>query len=110
MTGSIDRVELLDRPLALNSRARLHQPRLPAATWTVTGYREHESFTWVSRSPGVTTTATHRMTPARGKVAVRLSVDQTGPLAPLVSLLTARLTRRYVTMEAQGLKAMAEHP
>ncbi|MFA1539276.1 SRPBCC family protein [Actinomadura monticuli] len=108
MTDSIDRVELLDAPIALSSRARVHQPKLPAATWTVTGFTENETFTWESRSPGVTTTAAHEITTRDGTTTVRLILDQTGPLAGLFSLLTGRLTRRYVTMEANGLKAKAE--
>jgi uncharacterized membrane protein len=108
MTDSIDRVELLDKPFAPSSRARIHQPKIPAATWTVTEVKEAESFTWESRSPGVTTTATHAMAPAGNGVTVRLTLDQKGPLAGLFSHLTGRLTRRYVTMAANGLKNKSE--
>ncbi|URN00093.1 SRPBCC family protein [Actinomadura madurae] len=109
MTDSVDRVEILDKPFALSSRARVHQPKLPAAIWTVTDFTENENFTWESRSPGVRTTAGHAVlrTPT-GTTTVRLTIDQTGPLAPAIALVTARLTRRYVTMEANGLKAKAE--
>jgi uncharacterized membrane protein len=110
MTASIDRVELLDKPFALSSRARVHQPKIPAAVWTVTALTENETFTWESRSPGVTTTAVHDITPTPDGVTVRLTLDQKGPLAPLFALLTGRLTRRYVTMEANGLKTKAETP
>lgn len=108
MTASIDRVELLDKPFALSSRARVHQPKIPAAVWTVTELTEGEAFTWESRSPGVTTTGVHALTRTPDGVTVRLTLDQKGPLAPLFGLLTGRLTRRYVTMEADGLKAKAE--
>ncbi|MFB4308116.1 SRPBCC family protein [Actinomadura sp. GTD37] len=109
MTDSIDRVELLDKPIALSSRARVHQPKIPAATWTVTEFEENQTFTWESRSPGVTTTGAHTIVPnPDGTASAHLTLTQTGPLAPLVSLFTGRLTRRYVTMEANGLKAKAE--
>ncbi|SNS11641.1 Polyketide cyclase / dehydrase and lipid transport [Actinomadura meyerae] len=108
MTASIDRVELLDKPFAVSSRARVHQPKIPAAVWTVTELTEGEAFTWESRSPGVTTTGVHALTRTGDGVTVRLTLDQKGPLAPLFGLLTGRLTRRYVTMEADGLKAKAE--
>ena len=109
MTASINRVELLDGAFGPSSRARVHQPRLPAAVWTVTEFEENTGFTWESRSPGVTTVAGHHLSAKPdGTVTVRLSIDQTGPLAPVVSLLTGRLTRRYVTMEAHGLKNAAE--
>ncbi|MGP4027738.1 SRPBCC family protein [Actinomadura sp. 3N407] len=111
MTASVDRVELLDEPFTLSSRARAHQPKLPAAVWTVTAFEENKTFTWESRSPGVTTVAVHEIVPKPdGTVTVRLTLDQKGPLAPLISILTGRLTRRYVTMEANGLKTKAEHP
>lgn len=113
MTASIDRVELLDGPIALSARARVHQPKLPAAVWTVTEFDENRIFTWESRALGVTTVAAHEITPANGTTRLRLTLDQKGPLAPVIALLTGRLTRRYVTMEATGLKAKAEaaaHP
>ncbi|MEU8796864.1 SRPBCC family protein [Spirillospora sp. NPDC048819] len=110
MTASVDRVELLDEPFTLSSRARVHQPKLPAAVWTVTAFEENRTFTWESRSPGVTTVGAHDIAPKPdGTVTVRLTLDQKGPLAPVLSLFTGRLARRYVTMEANGLKAKAEN-
>ncbi|TDE32293.1 SRPBCC family protein [Actinomadura sp. 6K520] len=109
MTASIDRVELLDKPIALSARARVHQPKLPAAVWTVTAFEENRTFTWESRSPGVTTVGAHELvTTPDGTVTLHLTLDQKGPLAPLFAILTGRLTRRYVTMEATGLKTKAE--
>ncbi|GGP92944.1 putative membrane protein [Actinomadura coerulea] len=109
MTASMDRVELLDEPFTLGSRARVHQPKLPAAVWTVTAFDDNRTFTWESRSTGVTTTGAHEIVPTPdGGSTVRLTLDQKGPLAPVFALLAGRLTRRYVTMEAQGLKAKAE--
>ncbi|MFB4303436.1 SRPBCC family protein [Actinomadura sp. NTSP31] len=109
MTASMSAVELLDTPLAEGSRARVRQPGMPAAVWTVTAFTENENFTWRSRSPGVTTTGGHEVRPGpSGGTTVRLTLDQTGPLAPLIALLLGSRTRRYVTMEANGLKAAAE--
>jgi uncharacterized membrane protein len=109
MTDSMDRVDVLDEPFTLGSRARVRQPKLPAAVWTVTAYDENRTFTWESRSPGVTTVGAHEIEPTPdGRATVRLTLDQKGPLAPVFALLAGRLTRRYVVMEAQGLKAKAE--
>ncbi|GAA4369090.1 SRPBCC family protein [Actinomadura sp. NPDC048032] len=109
MTASMDRVELLDEPFTLGSRARVHQPRLPATVWTVTAFDENRTFTWESRSAGITTTGGHEVAPAPGgRSTVRLTLDQKGPLAPLFALLAGRLFRRYVAMEAEGLKTKAE--
>ncbi|MGH3239251.1 MAG: SRPBCC family protein [Spirillospora sp.] len=109
ITASINRVEILEKPFTLSSRARVSQPKLPPATWTVTTFDENNSFTWESHSPGVTTIGGHHITTnPDGSVSLQLTLDQKGPLAPIISLLTARLTRRYITMEANGLKTKAE--
>ena len=91
--------------LALGSRVRIRQPRLPAMVWEVTEVTPRESFSWTAKSSGITTLAVHRLTSRPpGGVTVSLAVRQRGPLAWLVGLLTARMTRRYVRMEADGLK------
>jgi hypothetical protein len=41
---------------------------------------------------------------------VRLTLDQSGLLAPVVGAFFGRLTRRYVDMEADGLKRRCEQP
>lgn len=113
MTPSIKRVERLDDgPLAVGSRARVHQPRLPAAIWTVTELEPPTSFIWEARTPGATTVAGHIITASNpnGPATVRFTLDQTGPLAPLLSLFTGRLSRSYVDLEARGLKTQTESP
>ena len=61
---TVDGVERLDAgPLAVGSRTRLQQPRLPTAVWTVTQLADGSSYTWESSSPGVTVTATHVVEP-----------------------------------------------
>lgn len=109
MTGSVTRAELLgDGPFGEGSRARLQQPRLRPAVWTVTAFEPGTSFVWESRDPGIVTTAGHFLSPREGGVMACLTIEQRGPAAPLVGLLYGRLTRRYVTMEAQGLKRLSE--
>ena len=57
---TVDVVERLDTgPLAVGSRTRLEQPRLPTAVWTVTELVDGSSYTWESKSTGVTVTASH---------------------------------------------------
>ena len=88
---------------------RIKQPRLKALEWDVTEFVANEVFTWRSSTVGITSVGTHRITAASGdRVTVRLALDQKGFLAPVVGLLTARLTRRYIDMEARGLKARSE--
>jgi uncharacterized membrane protein len=109
-TASVSAVERLDAgEFGVGSRARVKQPGMPSLVWEVTEYAPGEVFNWTSTVPGVTTTGGHRLTPARdGRVPVTLSLDQQGFLAPVVSRLTGSRSRRYVQMEADGLKRRSE--
>jgi len=109
-TVSIDSVTPLDGPeLQLGHRFRIRQPGLPPVVWRVTEIREGESFTWEVRSPGVHTVGHHRLSRnADGTTEIALALHQTGALAGLVGLFTAAKTRRYLGLEAAGLKAAAE--
>jgi uncharacterized membrane protein len=106
---TVDSVERLDEgPLAVGSRTRLRQPRLPEAVWTVTALDEGSSFTWVSTSPGVRVTAGHEVEPHPSGSRLTLSVDVSGPLAPVGWLMTRSLSRQYVETEAASIKRAAE--
>jgi len=60
-------------------------------------------------SPGVTTTGTHLVRPlGSGRAQLTVGISQSGPMAPLVGLLTGRRTGRYIRLEADGLKRCAE--
>ncbi|HEX5543098.1 MAG TPA: SRPBCC family protein [Micromonospora sp.] len=108
-TASMTRVRRLDEgPLAVGSTVRVEQPRLRPATWRVTQYDPGRSFTWQSTSGGVTTVASHELVSHGDAVRVTLIVQQTGLLAALVGLLAGSLTRRYIVMEAEGLKRRCE--
>lgn len=104
-TPTVTRIERLDPgPLTVGSCARIRQPKLPTAVWQVSELLEGRSFTWVSHSPGVRVTAEHGVEPTAGGTRVKLSVQFSGVLAPLVARLTRRLNERYLALEAKGLK------
>ena len=109
-TASVRRVERLDQgPFAVGSRARVRQPRLPAATWTVTALEPGRSFEWQSPAPGLLSVGGHRVEPAENQTSrVTLSLTWSGLLTPVMRLLFGKLSQRYVTMEAQGLKRRCE--
>jgi uncharacterized membrane protein len=109
-TASIRSVELLDgASLALGARAKIRQPKLPVATWEVTAFDEGRSWTWVATGPGARTAAEHVMTPqADGATLVETRLTQEGPLGTVIGRVYASLTRRYLAMEAAGLKARCE--
>jgi uncharacterized membrane protein len=110
-TDSVRAARLLDGgPLAEGSRVELRQPRLPAAVWVVTELVEGESFIWSARGPGVVSMGGHRLEPLEGGTRVRLEFSQQGPLGSSLGVLLAGMIRRYVAMEAAGLKRRCEQP
>ncbi|WP_327069449.1 SRPBCC family protein [Kitasatospora sp. NBC_01250] len=122
-TPTVELVRILSRPGApagagssfgVGSEAWVKQPRLPGARWRVTVFEPASSFTWQSQAPGVRTVAAHLLYPyPRGAAEPRgtevtLELRQNGPLAWLAGLLLGRLTRRYLALEAAGLKVYCE--
>lgn len=86
----------------------VRQPGLPPARYEITEWTEGSAFTWVARSSGVKTTATHTLSPYDDACTLALTIDWSGPLAPLVRLLASRKTQRYIDMEAATLARVAE--
>jgi uncharacterized membrane protein len=109
-TSSVTSVDKLEPgPLKVGARARIRQPKLPAAEWQVTHLVPGEEFTWQAFGPGVLTTGTHRVSPnADGTVTVTAILEQAGALGWLVGLVSGRITRRYLRAEVDGLKAYCE--
>jgi hypothetical protein len=109
-TTSMTAVEPLDGPeLRVGRRFRIRQPGLPVVVWRVSEVDDGTSFSWRADSPGVHTVAYHRVQalPAGG-TRITIGIRQRGVLAGLVAMLTAAKTRRYLLLEAAGLKAAAE--
>jgi uncharacterized protein YndB with AHSA1/START domain len=108
-TPTVTSIQRLDRgPLAIGSRVRIRQPKLPPAEWKVTELDEGRSFTWVTRSPGVRVTARHGVEANQGGSRATLSLQFSGLLGPLVACLTRGLTERYLCLEARGLRERSE--
>jgi len=109
-SSSMAKLRRLDRgPFERGTRVRVKQPKLLTAVWTVVDIEPKHSFTWTATNGGVTTVTDHRLAPEpNDTVTVTISVRQAGPLSWLVGMLTSGLTRRYVNMEAEGLKRRCE--
>jgi len=108
-TASTRSVTLLDGELRVGARARIDQPRIPTAVWTVTGVTEGRQFTWQASGPGTLTTGRHVVeTTGPGTCRATLSITQSGWLGSLIGRAYRSLTERYLAMEAAGLKARAE--
>jgi carbon monoxide dehydrogenase subunit G len=108
-TVSVRSIERVDPgPLHVGQRIRIRQPRLPATVWRLVELTEERSFGWQARGPGATTTAEHRIEPSGTGTQVTLRLAQHGPLGLLAGALTGMLTRRYLELEASGLKQRCE--
>jgi hypothetical protein len=109
-TATMTTVERLDSgPFVVGSQARIKQPRLPAAVWTVTELRENEQFTWMTKSTGFTLLADHVVRDAgNGVVDIELSVTQHGFIGVVLEPFTRKMARKNVEIEAYGLKERSE--
>ncbi|MCL1869046.1 MAG: SRPBCC family protein [Promicromonosporaceae bacterium] len=97
-------------PLQAGEHVKVRQPGLPPAEWTVTSVEQGASFTWVSHATGVTTSGSHVVAPTRDGSRVTLTLEQHGPLSPVMSVLLGGKARRFVEIEAAGLRARMQRP
>jgi uncharacterized membrane protein len=108
-TASVESAQRLDDgAFGVGSRARIKQPKMRAAEWEVTDVEPARSFVWRTRSGGFDMVATHALEPAGDGVRVSLSFELTGPLSGLVGWLAGGRIRRYLSTEADGIKAHCE--
>jgi uncharacterized membrane protein len=109
-TASIEHIVALDGPsIEVGRRFQIKQPRFPKLVWEVTAVHPDVSWTWRQRSFGGTTTATHEVVALESdRTLVRQRIEQRGPIGVAVGVLMSRLTKRYLELEGQGLKARSE--
>ena len=106
---TVDVVELLTpEPVAEGSRILIKQPKLPEGTWDITVWDPLSYFEMRQKSGGITSVAGHRVEVLEeGRSRLTLSLDMRGPMIPFVALFSG-VTKRYLTIEAQGMKLAAE--
>jgi uncharacterized membrane protein len=109
-TPTITSIERLDGgPFRVGSRARVRQPKLPTAVWTVISLVPGRYFEWHNMSAGLRSVAGHRVEPSPGGGStVTLTFSWSGWLAWLIRLVYGKLARRYVRTEAESLKRWCE--
>jgi uncharacterized membrane protein len=108
-TASVTTLKALDQPgLAVGRRFEIKQPRLPKLVWEVTELVEGQSWTWEQTSPGGRTIASHEVIAKGERTLVRQRLDQRGPVGAVVARIMRGTTKRYLELEAQGLKARSE--
>jgi len=106
----VERLEGASQSLAIGSRARIVQPKIPPAVWTITVIEPGRGFRWDSRSPGATVVADHWVEPLDDgrRSRATLSVTFSGLLGRIVARLMRKLNERYLAQEAAGLKRRSE--
>src|SRR5271156_4526548 len=109
-TASVTSLVGQDGPaLAVGRRFAIKQPGMQKLVWQVTEIDPGSSWTWVQRSPGVLVSARHYViAQPGGGTLVRQQLDQRGVLGALVGRLMVKKTKRFLELEAQGLKARSE--
>jgi uncharacterized membrane protein len=107
-TQSVTSVELIDGPMRLGAKARIRQPQLPTVVWTVTDWNPGRSWTWTATGPGARTHASHVLTASGSSTRAEQSITPSGPIGRLAAFMWRSLTRRYLAMEAAGLKQRCE--
>jgi hypothetical protein len=108
-TRSITGIQKLQAgPLAVGGQARVLQPKLRPAIWTVTHLVPGRSFTWQTCSPGVQVSGIHSVERRNGGSHVTLSVRFDGVFGGLIGTLLKKLNQEYLQLEAQGLKQRVE--
>lgn len=105
---SFTSVELINGPMRLGAKARICQPRLPTVVWEVTEWEPGRSWTWTAASPGARTEASHVLTAVGGRTLAEQSITPRGPFGRLAAFVLRSLTRRYLAIEAAGLKLRSE--
>jgi uncharacterized membrane protein len=95
--------------LAVGKRFSIKQPGMSKLVWEVTEIDHGSYWTWVQRSPGVRVSARHWVIPQpSGGTLVRQQLEQRGMLGALVGRMMVKKTKRFLELEAQGLKARSE--
>lgn len=95
--------------LHVGATFHIKQPRMPKLVWVVTALDPGRSWTWTAKSPGATTSATHVVEALDAHTTrVEQRIEQTGLGGVLVGLLMRARTRRYLRLEAEGLRDRCE--
>jgi len=106
--SSFTSVELIDGPMRLGAKARIRQPGLPTVVWEVTHWEPGRAWTWTATGPGARTEASHVLTRVGDGTVAEQSITPSGPLGRLAAFVWRSLTRRYLAIEAAGLKQRIE--
>ncbi|HLS44849.1 MAG TPA: SRPBCC family protein [Ornithinicoccus sp.] len=107
---TVDEIVRVDHggPVGVGSRFEMKQPGLPRAAWEITAWQSGKAFTWESSTPGVCTTATHKVGREDGHSYLDLTLEWTGALGGVVDMIFGKKVRRMVEQEADTFARLAE--
>jgi uncharacterized membrane protein len=109
ITPTITSVERLgDEPFGVGSQARIKQPRQRPAVWTVTSFEAGRHFAWATSVLGMRMEGGHHLEGDATRTVNMLTLDVTGPMAPILGRLVAGQLRKAIATENQGFKRVAE--
>lgn len=98
-----------DGVLRLGAAFEIAQPLLSTTCYEVTEFDPGRSWTWVATSPGLRTTATHRLDVVDANTTrVQQAISHQGPFAIPVAWTFGRLTSHYLAMKANDLRDRSE--
>jgi hypothetical protein len=107
-TASMEQLEFLDGDLHPGARVRVRQPGLRTTVYTVERWEPGVAFAWSANPSGMRVEATHELITDLYPLRMWLEIELSGGAAPLISLLLGRRMRRYVNLEADGLRRFAQ--
>jgi uncharacterized membrane protein len=99
---SVERID--SGPFRVGSQARIRQPALPEATWTVIQLEPGQRFTWETRVRGIHMVASHAITPDAGATTSTLRIEMRGLPAVLLWPFLRTQVRRALAVENRGLR------
>ena len=106
-TSTMTSVRRLEKgPLAVGSKARVRQPNLLPAVWRVTELDSASGFRWVNQSIGLRLEAEHWVAGTDTGSKATLSFRFSGLLGPLAARFYGDQSKRYIDVEAEGLRKL----
>ena len=108
LTPTILSVERLDGgELRIGSSARVRQPRMPLAVWTVTELEPLSRFVWEARILGSRFVGGHHLTSTSDGTQNTLTLDVNGWTTGLLSLAAGSAMRQAIATENEGFRRAA---
>jgi carbon monoxide dehydrogenase subunit G len=108
---TVTKVEVLDGPeLKIDNHYKVYQPKLQPAVWSVTVLTPPSSFTWESRTSGMTMIGEHTLkSTGANQNELTLTFSFQGVIGEIAGRLYRKTVESYIVIEAQSLKKRVEN-